>query len=148
MLFCNTSSVCCVVCSPPQAKSPSITIYPFLYPLLPPPLPFLLVVSVLLSDYEDFLKFMFYKDFYLFIFRERREGEREGEKHQRERETSIGCLLYVSQPETKSTTQACVLTPESNGRPFILQNDPQTTGPQESGKGFFFLIPSPILPCS
>ena len=34
--FYNTSSVHCSVCSPPQVKSPSITIYP---PYPPPPLP-------------------------------------------------------------------------------------------------------------
>ena len=34
--------------------------------------------------------------FYLFIFRERgREEETEGEKHQRARETLIGCLLPI-----------------------------------------------------
>ena len=40
---------------------------------------------------------IFKKDFiYLFVFRERgREGEREGEKHQCVRETSISCLFYA-----------------------------------------------------
>ena len=42
--FYNTSSVHCVVCSPPQVTSPSITIYP---PLTPPPFP--LVITMLLS---------------------------------------------------------------------------------------------------
>ena len=38
--------------------------------------------------------------FYLFVFRERgRDGEREGEKHQCERETSIICLLYGPCPD-------------------------------------------------
>ena len=39
---------------------------------------------------------LFFKGFYLFIFRERgREGDREGEKHWCEREISIGCLLHA-----------------------------------------------------
>ena len=40
--------------------------------------------------------FFFFLRFYLFIFRERRrEGEREGEKHWRARETPVGCLSHV-----------------------------------------------------
>ena len=43
-----------------------------------------------------------FKRFYLFIFRERgREGKREDEKHQCERETSFGYLSYVPPPGTK-----------------------------------------------
>ena len=54
---------------------------------------------------------LFFKRFYLFVFRERgREGEREGKKHQCVRETSINYLLYVPQPGTEPTTQACGLT--------------------------------------
>ena len=34
-----------------------------------------------------------------------REGEREGEKHRCERETSISATLYMPQPGTKPTTQ-------------------------------------------
>ena len=38
--FCNTLSVHCVVCSPPQVRSPSVTIYSPSPPLPPPsPLP-------------------------------------------------------------------------------------------------------------
>ena len=33
------------------------------------------------------------------------EGEEEGEKHQCERETSVGCLLHVSLPGIKPATQ-------------------------------------------
>ena len=47
----------------------------------------------------------------LFIFRRRgREGKREGEKHQYEREMSIGCLSRAFQPGTEPATQACALT--------------------------------------
>ena len=54
---------------------------------------------------------IFFKRFYLFIFRERgREREREGEKHRCKRETSIGCLSYAPQPGTDPATQACALT--------------------------------------
>ena len=43
------------------------------------------------------LRFFFIKDFiYLLLERERgREGEREGEKHQRVRDTSITCLPHA-----------------------------------------------------
>ena len=46
----------------------------------------------------------------LFIFRETAEGEREGEKHQCEGETSISYLSHTPQPRTKSTTWARALT--------------------------------------
>ena len=48
--FYNTSSVHCIVCSPPQVKSPPITIHPLstLFPLPHPP-PFPLVIPMLLS---------------------------------------------------------------------------------------------------
>ena len=46
--------------------------------------------------------------FYLVSFRERRRaGEREGEKHQCVRETSISFVLYAPQLGTKLATQAC-----------------------------------------
>ena len=55
------------------------------------------------NKYELCLK-CFY--FYLFLFRERaREGERDGEKHQCERETLIKCCLsYSHQLGTKPAT--------------------------------------------
>ena len=57
------------------------------------------------SLYTHSQKVFFKKIFYLLIFRERgREGEREGEKHECERETSIGCLSYAARPGTKSAT--------------------------------------------
>ena len=63
---------------------------------------------------------IFFKRFYLFIFRERgREREREGEKHRCKRETSIGCLSYAPQPGTDPATQACALT-RNETRDFLL----------------------------
>ena len=45
------------------------------------------------------------------IFRERvREEERQGEKHQCERETFISCLSYASQLGTKPANQPNALT--------------------------------------
>ena len=45
--------------------------------------------------------------FHLFIFRERRrEGESEGEKHQCERETLMGCFPHISHPGTEPANQA------------------------------------------
>ena len=53
----------------------------------------------------------FLKNFiYLLFFRERgREGEREAEKYQCVRETSIGCLLHTPPLGTWSATQACAV---------------------------------------
>ena len=56
-------------------------------------------------------RFFFFR-FYLFIFRER---VREGEKHQCDRETSIGCLFHVPHPGTEPTTQAYALTRNRSG---------------------------------
>lgn len=52
----------------------------------------------------------FFKRFYRFIFRGRkREGGREKEKHQYERETSIDCLLQASHLGTEPITQTYAL---------------------------------------
>ena len=60
----------------------------------------------------------------VFIFRETgREGEREGEKHLGERETSISCFLYAPQPGTIPATLACALTRNRTGDFFPLQDD-------------------------
>ena len=60
-------------------------------------------------------------------FRERgKEGEKKGEKHQCEREISIGCLLHAPWLRTKLSTQACTLTKESNLWPFCLPGDTLT----------------------
>ena len=48
------------------------------------------------------------KFYFVIAFREKGR-EREGEKHQCERETSIGCLLHSPDPGTKPKTQACAL---------------------------------------
>ena len=48
---------------------------------------------------------------YLLIFGETKGlREKEEEKHPCERDTSVGCLSYTSQPGTEPTTQACALT--------------------------------------
>ena len=49
----------------------------------------------------------------------RREGEREGEKHQCERETPIGCLSFALQPGTEPVTQACALTGNRTPDPLV-----------------------------
>ena len=77
----------------------------------------------------------------LFIFRERgREGEREGEKHQCERETSIGCLLYMPPPPNPGMCP----DQESNQQPFALWDDTQTLShtSQDSAGGVFCLFVS------
>ena len=79
---------------------------------------------------------------YLF-FRERgRAGEREGEKHQCERETPIGCLLYMPQYSIDRTRNpGMCLHQELNQQPFALQDDAQPTEPHQSG------CESPFLSC-
>ena len=54
----NTSSVRCVVCSPPHIRSPSITIYPHftLFHLLPPTPA---AITTLVSVHEFFLSYSF-----------------------------------------------------------------------------------------
>ena len=66
--------------------------------------------SIVLSP--SLVSFFFFLRFYVFIFREKgKEAEREGEKHQCERETMMGCLFYVLQlGSSKPTTQARALT--------------------------------------
>ena len=73
---------------------------------------------------------------YLFIFRERgKQEEREREKYQWERETSIGCLLYVPCPLSLQThNQGMCPDRKSNQRHLALRDDTQPTEPHWSGK--------------
>ena len=72
----------------------------------------------------------------LFIFRERRrKGEREGEKHQCVRETSIACLLLT--PSWGCGQQPrCVPWQELNRWPFGSQVGAQSTEPHQTGWRF------------
>ena len=63
----------------------------------------------------------------LFIYFREREGKRN-------RETLIGCLLYLPQPGTKPSTKACALTGSRTGD-LLLQDDTQPTEPHQSGPG-------------
>ena len=59
-----------------------------------------------------------FKGFFKLIFREKgREGEREEEKHQRERETLIGCLSHASNWGPGCNPGMCSDW-ESNQQPF------------------------------
>ena len=63
---------------------------------------------------------------YLFIFRKRgKEEAREGEKHQRVRETLISGLLITPQLWTKPTTQPCVVTGNRTSNPLLYSSDAQ-----------------------
>ena len=65
-------------------------------------------------------EFLFFKKDFIYVFLERGErGKREEEKHQCMRETSIGCLLNASQPETRLTTQSCALTGNQTSDPSL-----------------------------
>ena len=95
----------------------------------------------LLEDFESFLKFkytlfevftnffiLFFKRFYLFIFRERgREGEREGEK--------VQCVVASHMPPTGDLDCNIGMCPdwESNLLPFGLQARAQSTEPHQPG---------------
>ena len=86
---------------------------------------------------EEIVLFFYLFKKILFIFRERRrEREREGEKHQCERETSIGCLLYMPPPPNPGMCP----DQESNQQPFALWDDAQPTQPHQSGLNYYLLI--------
>ena len=75
----------------------------------------------------------------LIDFREwEREGEREGDKHQCERETLIGQLPLICDP---TWDQACNpgMCPdqESNPQPFHLWDDTRPTEPHQPGLTHF-----------
>ena len=75
---------------------------------------------------------------YLFIFGERgREGEREGEKYQCERETLTGCLFHAPHPGAEPTTRACALT--GNQTSDISLCRMTSSQLSHTGQGFFFL---------
>ena len=65
---------------------------------------------------------------YLFIFRERREGEREGEKHQ--------CMGASHMPPTGDLAHNPGMCPdwESNQWPFGSQASAQSTEPHQPGQ--------------
>ena len=78
---------------------------------------------VLLED-----KFFFFKDFICLFFRERRrEGEREGEKHQ--------CVVASCAPPTGDLASNTGMCPdwELNQRAFVSQAGAQSTEPHQPG---------------
>ena len=66
------------------------------------------------------------------------EGGREGEKHQFDRETLIGCFSHT--PPTGDQTHSPGWCPdwESNRRPFTFQDDTQPIEPHQSGHNYYF----------
>ena len=68
-------------------------------------------------------------------FRERgMEEEKEGEKHQCERETLIGCLSYRPQPGTKPATQVCAVIGNQTGDLSAYQRMLPPTGQHCPGR--------------
>ena len=61
------------------------------------------------------------------------EGEREGEKHPRERETLISCLSHVPCLGTEPATWACAPNGNRTGDFFVLWDDAQPTEPPTQG---------------
>ena len=77
--------------------------------------------------------FLFLKKDSICLFLEsRREGKREGEKHQCVR-TYIGCLSYVPQLGTKPTTQACALSRNGIGNLSLCRMMTNPTEPHWLG---------------
>ena len=79
------------------------------------------------TDFSNFLRF------YLFIFRKRgREGEREGEKHQR--------VVASCAPPTGDLVHNPGMRPdwESNQRPFASRSGAQSTEPHQPGLTLIF----------
>ena len=75
----------------------------------------------------------FFKDFIYFTLRERgREEEREGEKHQCVRDTSIGCLSHTPNWGPGPQPGMCPKW-ESDRQPFTSQADGQSTEPTSQG---------------
>ena len=82
------------------------------------------------------ISFLFKKGF-IYFFRERgREGEREGEKQQCARDTSIDCLLHAPAGDLVRSPAMCPGW-ESNQQPFGLQAGPQSIEPHQPGVNFF-----------
>ena len=70
------------------------------------------------------LWFLFFKDF-IYLFLERREGEREEEKLWCMRETSIGYLSHVSHAGDQACNPGMCHDQELNSSPFALQDNAQ-----------------------
>ena len=88
----------------------------------------------------------FFLRFHLFTFRERgSEGEREGEKHQCARETSIGCLSCIPTGDLAHNPGMCPDW-ESNQRLFGSQVITRSTEPHQPGRFLKCSFPGP-LPC-
>ena len=79
-------------------------------------------------------------------------GEREGEKHQCVRDTSIGCLSHT--PNWRPGLQPRHLQPrhvpdgELNQQPFRSQASTPSTAPHQPGLGFRFYRAASVLSCS
>ena len=84
---------------------------------------------------------VFFKRFYLFIFRQRGwQGEREGETHQ--------CVVASSVPSTWDLTHNPGMCPdwESNQHPFVSQAGIQYTEPHQQGQVLRYHLLTNISP--
>ena len=73
-------------------------------------------------------KNIFFKIFYLFIFRV------SGSEGERKRETLLGCLLYAPLPGIKPETQACALTRNPTDNPLLCKMTPNQLSYTSQGK--------------
>ena len=85
------------------------------------------------------LSIYFLKDFHVFIIRGRvREGEREGRKHQCQRETSTACLPYAPWQGTEPVTQLCALTRNRTGDLLPCRTVPNQLSHTGQGSPYLF----------
>ena len=83
--------------------------------------------------------FLFKKYFIYFFGHRGREGEKEGEKHRCERQTSIICLLYTPEPVTEPTAQACAPARNQTSNLLLCRRTPSQLSDMSQGKTNVFL---------
>ena len=67
------------------------------------------------TEWTTAVGWFFSLDFMYSFLEDEEGGEKEGGKHQCDREIWISCLSYALQPGTKPATQVCALTRNGNG---------------------------------
>ena len=85
------------------------------------------------------MKLFIYYMFKILFLERGREGEREGEKHQCVRETSVGCLSSTPGLGTKPATQALALTWNRTGDISFCRMMPDTLRHSGQGSNDLFL---------
>ena len=79
------------------------------------------------------------------LFQRGRQEETEGEKHQCDRGTSIGCLLQAPIPGIKPTTQACALTGSRTYDQLVCRMMPNQLSHTSQGCSFLHVSCARVL---